>query len=211
MPDLHSNIREIGRGEEGFEVALLQSTSHRFWKELQNRSHHPFSGTPAPSTTEDPTTASLFAEDKSLNASKAKAGGGMTKPRLAPVQLRTLEAEKEKEVARGGGGTMRLGGNYCFVLTKRGQYDVAEGFLRRIMVSNMYQTQDHQNSIRIALISTTIPSLSPLSSLTAQPTTRSVLAEQPNFVVEQARKLITTASIQQRASQDSSRNRRERA
>ncbi|KAF9034922.1 hypothetical protein BJ165DRAFT_1533930 [Panaeolus papilionaceus] len=114
----------------------------------------PSSGTPAPSTTEDPTTTSLFAEAKSLNMSEVKPSTGV-KPRLTPTQLRALEVEKEKEAVRGGGGTMRLGGN-------------VEG-------------------------------------------ARSVLAEQPDFVVEQARKLITTASIQQRASQDSSRNRRERA
>ncbi|KAF9039765.1 hypothetical protein BJ165DRAFT_1406957 [Panaeolus papilionaceus] len=49
--------------------------SHRFSQNTQKHlwSHVPC-GTPVPSTTEDPTTTSLFAEDKSLNASKAKAG-----------------------------------------------------------------------------------------------------------------------------------------
>ncbi|KAF9032358.1 hypothetical protein BJ165DRAFT_1535052 [Panaeolus papilionaceus] len=240
------------------------------------------SSTPTLSTTEDPTTTSLFAEDKSLNAPKAKLGAG-AKPRLTPAQLRALEAEKEREVVRGwrrccevwegmlrdvdgegeGGADngnerewmmeaeklvdmfretrnlfltsrsnpfagmfprsrmrrrveteadedrmadrlqldieqdslarrntksagvtvfrgvsfddwLRLFMQYCFILTKRGQYDVAEEILRHIMVSNAYQPQDRQNSIRIALI------------------TCSILAERPDVVVEQARKLITT-------------------
>ncbi|KAF9034948.1 hypothetical protein BJ165DRAFT_1533943 [Panaeolus papilionaceus] len=198
IPNLHGNIRDIGRDEEGFEVVIGSG------KKCQTDPTIPSSGTPAPSTTEDPTTTSLVAEDKSLNMSEVKPSAGV-KPRLTPAQWRALGVEKEKEVARGGGGTMRLGSNveeevfrlmigwvYAVLLhpDERGQYDVAEEILRHLMVSNVSNTRPSKfNSYRVD----------------------HVLAEQPNFVVEQARKLITTASIQQRASQDSSRNRRERA
>ncbi|KAF9039727.1 hypothetical protein BJ165DRAFT_333560 [Panaeolus papilionaceus] len=53
----------------------------------------PSSGTPAPSTTEDPTTTSFFAEAKSLNMSQVKSSAGV-KPRLTPTQLRALEVKK---------------------------------------------------------------------------------------------------------------------
>ncbi|KAF9034940.1 hypothetical protein BJ165DRAFT_1512323 [Panaeolus papilionaceus] len=55
---------------------------------------------------------------------------------------------------------------YCFIPTKRGQYDVAEEIPRHIILSDTHQPQDQQSAIRITLISTTNPSLSPLSSLT---------------------------------------------
>lgn len=42
---------------------------------------------------------------------------------------------------------------YCFLLTQRGQYDLADEILRHILVSNAYQARVHQDSIRLALIS----------------------------------------------------------
>ncbi|KAF9034910.1 hypothetical protein BJ165DRAFT_1615706 [Panaeolus papilionaceus] len=171
-----------------------RALNHRFWQEVQNRPHHPFTGTPAPSTTEDLTITFLFAEAKSLNMSKVKPSAGV-KPRLTPAQLSALEVKKGKENKTRPPDEIPSRRvllcsevefmQYCVTLTKRGQYDIADGILGHIMVSSTYQAQDYQNSIRIALI------------------TCSILAKQPDLVVEQARKLITTASIQQRASQDS--------
>ncbi|KAF9034927.1 hypothetical protein BJ165DRAFT_1512286 [Panaeolus papilionaceus] len=84
---------------------------------------------------------------------------------------------------------LRLFMQYCFIPMKRGQYNVAEEILRYIIVSNAYQPQDWRSAICIVLI------------------TCSILAERPDVVVEQARKLIA----QQRDSQDFSRIPRERA
>ncbi|KAG6888878.1 hypothetical protein C0995_005133 [Termitomyces sp. Mi166 len=62
---------------------------------------------------------------------------------------------------------------YCFLLTRRGQYEAADEILRHILVSNAYQARQRQDTIRIALIACAIT------------------AQRPNIVVEQARKLIT--------------------
>ncbi|KNZ78575.1 Transcription factor tau subunit sfc4, partial [Termitomyces sp. J132] len=62
---------------------------------------------------------------------------------------------------------------YCFLLTRRDQYEVADEILRHILVSNAYQARQRQDTIRIALIACAIA------------------AKRPNIVVEQARKLIT--------------------
>ena len=42
---------------------------------------------------------------------------------------------------------------YAFLLTKRGQYEIADEVLRHILVSNAYQSRERQDSIRLALIS----------------------------------------------------------
>ncbi|PPQ68724.1 hypothetical protein CVT26_003630 [Gymnopilus dilepis] len=68
---------------------------------------------------------------------------------------------------------LRLFMQYCFTLTKRGQYEVADEVLRHIMLSNAYQAKERQDSIRLALIAC------------------SIAAERHDIVVEQARKLIT--------------------
>ncbi|RDB18196.1 Transcription factor tau subunit sfc4 [Hypsizygus marmoreus] len=68
---------------------------------------------------------------------------------------------------------LRLITQYCFLLTTRGQYEVADEILRHILVSNAYQARERQDTIRLALIACAI-------------------AEQrPTVVVEHARKLIT--------------------
>ncbi|KAH9476509.1 Transcription factor tau subunit sfc4 [Psilocybe cubensis] len=68
---------------------------------------------------------------------------------------------------------LRIFMQYCFILTRRGQYDTAEEILRHIMVSNAYQAKERQDSIRLALI------------------TCAIAGERHDIVVEQARKLIT--------------------
>ncbi|KAF8153752.1 hypothetical protein B0H34DRAFT_65394 [Crassisporium funariophilum] len=68
---------------------------------------------------------------------------------------------------------LRLFMQYCFTLTKRDQYDVAEDILRHIMCSNVYQAKERQDSIRLAI------------------TTCAIAAERHDIVVEQVRKLIT--------------------
>ncbi|PPQ91090.1 hypothetical protein CVT25_013128 [Psilocybe cyanescens] len=68
---------------------------------------------------------------------------------------------------------LRIFMQYCFMLTRRGQYDTAEEILRHIMVSNAYQAKERQDSIRLALI------------------TCAIAGERYDIVVEQARKLIT--------------------
>ncbi|EDR07780.1 uncharacterized protein LACBIDRAFT_297936 [Laccaria bicolor S238N-H82] len=68
---------------------------------------------------------------------------------------------------------LKLFMQYCFILTRRGQYDVADEILRHIMVSNAYQARERQDSIRLAII------------------TCGLAAGQHFAVVEQARKLIT--------------------
>jgi len=50
-------------------------------------------------------------------------------------------------------GPMSIIGQYCFLLTQRGQYDLADEILRHILVSNAYQSRMRQDSIRLALIS----------------------------------------------------------
>ncbi|KAG6826536.1 hypothetical protein H0H92_015434, partial [Tricholoma furcatifolium] len=62
---------------------------------------------------------------------------------------------------------------YCFILTKRSQFELAEEILRHILVSNAYQSRQRQDTIRIALIACAITD------------------QRPALVVEQARKLIT--------------------
>ncbi|KDR78033.1 hypothetical protein GALMADRAFT_245006 [Galerina marginata CBS 339.88] len=68
---------------------------------------------------------------------------------------------------------LRLFMQYCFTLTKRGQYDTADDILRHVMVSNAYQAKERQDSIRLALIACAIA------------------GERYAVVVEQSRKLIT--------------------
>ncbi|KAF8957215.1 hypothetical protein BDZ97DRAFT_1924824 [Flammula alnicola] len=62
---------------------------------------------------------------------------------------------------------------YCFTLTKRGEFDNADEILRHVMVSNAYTAKERQDSIRLAIISCAI------------------YAERYEIVVEQCRKLIT--------------------
>ncbi|KAG5642745.1 hypothetical protein DXG03_002260 [Asterophora parasitica] len=68
---------------------------------------------------------------------------------------------------------LRLIMQYCFLLTKRGQFEAADEILRHILVSNAYQARRRQDTIRIALMACAIAN------------------ERPTIVVEQARKLIT--------------------
>ncbi|KAM6492840.1 TPR-like protein [Amanita muscaria] len=69
---------------------------------------------------------------------------------------------------------LRLFMQYAFLLTKRGQYEIADEILRHILVSNAYQARERQDSIRIALI------------------TCAIHAQRHTAIVEHARKLITT-------------------
>ncbi|KAF8332446.1 hypothetical protein F5887DRAFT_996848 [Amanita rubescens] len=69
---------------------------------------------------------------------------------------------------------LRLFMQYAFLLTKRGQYEIADEVLRHILVSNAYQSRERQDSIRLALI------------------TCAIHAERHTAIVEHARKLITT-------------------
>ncbi|KAF8636092.1 hypothetical protein AX17_003797 [Amanita inopinata Kibby_2008] len=69
---------------------------------------------------------------------------------------------------------LRLFMQYAFLLTKRGQYEIAEEVLRHILVSNAYQSRERQDSVRMALI------------------TCAVHAQKQMVIVEHARKLITT-------------------
>ncbi|KAK2462196.1 hypothetical protein APHAL10511_005784 [Amanita phalloides] len=69
---------------------------------------------------------------------------------------------------------LRLFIQYAFLLTKRGQYEIADEVLRHILVSNAYQSRERQDSIRLALI------------------TCAIHAERHMSIVEHARKLITT-------------------
>ncbi|KAF9459393.1 hypothetical protein BDZ94DRAFT_1199583 [Collybia nuda] len=68
---------------------------------------------------------------------------------------------------------LRVFMQYCFILTRKGQYELADEILRHILVSNAYQARERQDCIRIALI------------------TCAIATQQPTVVVEQARKLIT--------------------
>ncbi|KAI0629317.1 TPR-like protein [Trametes polyzona] len=67
---------------------------------------------------------------------------------------------------------MRLFLHYAFLLTRRGQYDLANEVLRHLLFSNAFQSRSSQDSIRLALI------------------TCAIHADQFQTVVEQARKLI---------------------
>ncbi|KAL7280359.1 hypothetical protein ACG7TL_005282 [Trametes sanguinea] len=69
---------------------------------------------------------------------------------------------------------MRLFMHYAFLLTRRGQYELANEVLRHLLYSNAFQSRSSQDSIRLALI------------------TCAIHADQFQTVVEQARKLINT-------------------
>lgn len=43
---------------------------------------------------------------------------------------------------------------YAFILTRRGEYELADEVLRHILVSNGYRSKEKQVTIRIAIIST---------------------------------------------------------
>ena len=45
------------------------------------------------------------------------------------------------------------GEQFCFLLNRRGQYDVADEILRHIMVLHAYQARERQDSIRLPIIS----------------------------------------------------------
>ncbi|KAI0730796.1 TPR-like protein [Earliella scabrosa] len=67
---------------------------------------------------------------------------------------------------------MRLFMHYCFLLTRRGQYDLANEILRHLLFSNAYQSRSSQDSIRLGLI------------------TCAIHVDQFQTVVEQCRKLV---------------------
>ncbi|RPD58991.1 TPR-like protein [Lentinus tigrinus ALCF2SS1-7] len=67
---------------------------------------------------------------------------------------------------------LRLFMHYTFLLTRRGQYELANEILRHLLYSNAYQSRSSQDSIRLGLI------------------TCAIHADQFMTVVEQARKLI---------------------
>ncbi|KAI0766969.1 TPR-like protein [Trametes elegans] len=67
---------------------------------------------------------------------------------------------------------MRLFMHYAFLLTRRGQYDLANEVLRHLLFSNAFQSRSSQDSIRLAII------------------TCAIHADQFQTVVEQARKMI---------------------
>ncbi|KAG7095406.1 hypothetical protein E1B28_006157 [Marasmius oreades] len=62
---------------------------------------------------------------------------------------------------------------YCFILTKRRQYEVADEILRHVLISNAYLAPEYQITIRLAL------------------TACAIQTNHPHIVVEQTRKLIT--------------------
>ncbi|KAF4563013.1 transcription factor TFIIIC subunit tfc4 [Pleurotus pulmonarius] len=62
---------------------------------------------------------------------------------------------------------------YAFLLTKRGQHDIADEVLRHILLSSPYQDRSSQNTIRLSLI------------------TCAIVNRRYDIVVEQCRKLIT--------------------
>ncbi|CAA7263975.1 unnamed protein product [Cyclocybe aegerita] len=88
---------------------------------------------------------------------------------------RTGERGRAVDVFRGVSfdDWLKLFMQYCFMLTKRDQFETADEILRHIMASNAYQAKERQDSIRLALI------------------TCAISAERPEIVVEQARKIIT--------------------
>ncbi|KAK0189733.1 hypothetical protein F5146DRAFT_1103820 [Armillaria mellea] len=53
---------------------------------------------------------------------------------------------------------LRVFMQYCFILTKRGQYDLADEVLRHILLSNAYQSKELQSTIRLALLACAITS-----------------------------------------------------
>ncbi|KIK67134.1 hypothetical protein GYMLUDRAFT_37174 [Collybiopsis luxurians FD-317 M1] len=63
---------------------------------------------------------------------------------------------------------------YCFILTRRNQYELADEILRHILMSNAYMTHEYQSSIRLALVACAIHT------------------QHYAVVVEQCRKLISS-------------------
>ncbi|PBK91165.1 TPR-like protein [Armillaria gallica] len=53
---------------------------------------------------------------------------------------------------------LRVFMQYCFILTKWGQYDLADEVLRHILLSNAYQSKELQSTIRLALLACAIAS-----------------------------------------------------
>ncbi|KAH6893966.1 hypothetical protein BKA70DRAFT_1160794 [Coprinopsis sp. MPI-PUGE-AT-0042] len=98
---------------------------------------------------------------------------------------RSNSKAKQQTTGKGAGGSvdvfrgvsfddwLKMIMQYCFVLTKRDQFELADEILRHILVSNAYQGKDRQDSIRVALI------------------TCAIYAEAYPSIVEQSRKLIT--------------------
>ena len=50
--------------------------------------------------------------------------------------------------------TDSIASQYAFLLTRRGQYDLANEVLRHLLFSNAFQSRPSQDSIRLGLIST---------------------------------------------------------
>ncbi|KAK7046123.1 transcription factor TFIIIC subunit tfc4 [Paramarasmius palmivorus] len=69
---------------------------------------------------------------------------------------------------------MKVFMQYCFILTKRRQYELADEILRHILMSNAYLSTEYQVTIRLTIISCAI------------------LSKNFSIVVEQCRKLIST-------------------
>ncbi|KAJ8082877.1 transcription factor TFIIIC subunit tfc4 [Marasmius tenuissimus] len=63
---------------------------------------------------------------------------------------------------------------YCFLLTIRRQYELADEILRHVLISNAYLSPEHQVTIRLALVACAMH------------------ANHPHIIVEQIRKLIST-------------------
>ncbi|KAF9039810.1 hypothetical protein BJ165DRAFT_1596364, partial [Panaeolus papilionaceus] len=89
---LDSSVLFLGIADGCFEKEMTTTRNHPFPQKAQNQLGPTGTPAPAPSTGEDPTVTSHFAENKFLNASKAKSGGAGS------------ETEADVGVVEGAGG-----------------------------------------------------------------------------------------------------------
>ena len=81
------------------------------------------------------------------------------------------------------------GDQYCFILTQRGQYDVADAIFWHIMVLNAYQACLFNWQLSVSIIPLGFSYC--LSSSSFLPVACGLAAGQHTAVIEQGRKLIT--------------------
>ena len=85
-----------------------------------------------------------------------------------------------------------LGAQYAFILTRRGEYELADEVLRHILMSNGYRSKEKQVTIRLAIISMYLQAFVHECPFTPPMIACAIAVENYVVVVEQCRKLINT-------------------
>ncbi|KAF9034918.1 hypothetical protein BJ165DRAFT_1409798 [Panaeolus papilionaceus] len=153
---------------------------HPFPQKAQNQLGPTGTPAPAPSTGEDPTVTSHFAENKFLNASKAKSGGAGSETEADVGVVEGAGGGEGEGSCEGGGGAMKRR-----VETKADEDRMADRLQLDIQQNSL--TQQNTKSMGV-----TYYILKKRAQYNVAEEILCILAERPGVAVEQVCKLMTT-------------------